>query len=319
MSDLEKLRADCYRLYDCKSITDSIELMDVFAGFLFSAIKDRKKDKAESKAEFEARMVFQMMLTKSLHLKSIVNGVSFTSQDGDKLNNIIDPTIVACLVRNLFETVCMFNIVYRQPKTNDEKTILYFLWVHAGLAYRQGFASSAKSEESKKKLEYDKEHMSSIVKEIHDTPLYKQLSEKSQKKIKTRLEGKEYLLTFDEKEIKCLVWHNIPEIMGVRAGLMNEIYNYFSLNSHPSNVSVFQFADMFKKGSEAFPQLTNFNLKYYFALTSIFIADYITLFPETKEIFEKLSIRDQIVINHHNTLLRGKDFSINDSWKNLKD
>lgn len=319
MTELEKLRNDCYRLFDCKTISDSLELIDVYSEFLFSAIKNRKKNDAESNAEFEARMVFQMMLTKSLHLKSIVSGISFTSKSGDKLNSIIDPTIVACLVRNLYETVCMFNIVYRQPTTSDEKIILHRLWVHAGLAYRQKFASIAKSDESKKKLEHDKELMVSIVKEIQNTSSYKQLSEKSQKKIMTRLEGKEYLLTFNGKETKCHVWHEIPNVMGVRAGLMDDMYTYFSLYSHPSNVSVFQFADMFKKGNEAFPQLTNFNLKHYFALTSIFIADYLTVFPDTKEIYEQLNIRDQIVINHYNTLLRGKDYSINDSWKTLKD
>lgn len=110
-------------------------------------------------------------------------------------------------------------------------------------------------------------------------------------------------------------WHELVDKMGIKEGLLGNIYTYFSLYSHPSNVSVFQFADMFKKGDESFLELTNFNLKLAFFLFSIFIADYINLFPNVLETFNSLDIRDQIVINFYNTVARNESFSINDSAK----
>lgn len=103
--------------------------------------------------------------------------------------------------------------------------------------------------------------------------------------------------------------------MGIRAGLFDDIYTFFSLYTHPSNVAVFQFADMFKQGDEAFLKLTKFNLRDAFCFLSIFIADYLKLFPTVQQVFNSMNIRDQIVINFYNTFMRGRDYSINDSWQ----
>jgi hypothetical protein len=112
-----------------------------------------------------------------------------------------------------------------------------------------------------------------------------------------------------------LHWQALTDTIGIQTDLFDNIYTFFSLYLHPSNVAVFQFTDMFNREGEPFKILTNTNLKYYFSLMSIFIADLIYLFPNTLKTYESLSIRDQIVINFHNTLHRGYNYSINDSWK----
>lgn len=82
--------------------------------------------------------------------------------------------------------------------------------------------------------------------------------------------------------------------------LMDQTYTYFSLYAHPSNVSVFQFSEMFDKEKEDFKEIINFNLKNTFSLYSFFIADYIKLFPDTLEIFEDQPVLNQIIIDHFN-------------------
>jgi len=54
---------------------------------------------------------------------------------------------------------------------------------------------------------------------------------------------------------------------------------------------------MFNKGDEPFKRITNHNLTNLFVLLSIYVADYINLFPAVNETFNKLSIRDQVVIS----------------------
>lgn len=311
----EKLRAECSRLFACETMADSYELMGVYAELLFQIVKRHHEEPVYTQADADAKMVLQMMLTKTLHLRSIVTGISYQAQDGTTLNKIIDPTIVACLIRNLYETVAMFNLIYRNTKTPDEKTILYSLWVHSGLQYRQRFETVITTEENKQKADEEKKSIEQLIKIIEATDLYKNLDEKNQGKVKTRLKEKEYLMMFNGNEAVFLHWQELTKVMQVREGLFEKLYTYFSLYSHPSNVSVFQFADMFKLGNEEFPRMVNFNLKHYFTLTSLFIADYIKLFPTVQKTYDSMSVRDQIVINFHNTFLRGQDFSINDSWQ----
>jgi hypothetical protein len=108
------------------------------------------------------------------------------------------------------------------------------------------------------------------------------------------------------------------DVMELNKDIFDNIYTYFSLYSHPSQVAVFQFENMFDMESEAFKTLTTTNLKYCFSLMSVFIADYINLFPQVKKTFEKLEIVEQIAINAHNKMLRGDTYSINEAWKNLE-
>ncbi len=103
--------------------------------------------------------------------------------------------------------------------------------------------------------------------------------------------------------------------MNIKTGKLDHAYTYFSLYSHPSNVAVFQYANMFKKGKESYRDLVKFNLQIAFMMLSVFIADYIKLYPAVLKTYEKMGIVEQIVINFHNSQARGHQYDINDSWK----
>jgi len=135
----EELRKECSRLFACKTIADSNDLLDIYSEFLFQSVQNHHQEAVYTQAEADAKLVIQMMLTKVLHLKSVIAGISFKAKDGSVLNKIIDPTIVASLIRNIYETAAMFNLIYRNTKSKEEREVLYLLWVHSGLKYRQRF------------------------------------------------------------------------------------------------------------------------------------------------------------------------------------
>jgi hypothetical protein len=314
MNTKDKLRLECERLFKCETIYDSYDLLDIYTEFLFLTIKNHHQEAVYTIADADAKMIAQMMLTKTLHLKSVVQGITYEAKDGTTLNKIIDPTVVAILIRNIYETTALFNLLFRNTKTIEEKKIIHLLWVHSGLKDRQRFESVIITKERQEKCDREKKRIEEIVSIIEGSELYKNLDEKNQNKIKTKLKEKDYLIRFDNKEVVFLHWHELINIMGIK-GRMENLYTYFSLYSHPSNVSVFQFADLFKEGENTFLRLTNFDLMNAFFLLSIFIADYIKLFPSVQNTFDNLNIRDQIVINFYNTFIRGMDYSINESWQ----
>jgi hypothetical protein len=313
----KELRQECMRLFQCNTINDCHNLLDIYIDFLFEAVMNHQEE-ATSLRINDAKIILQMMLTKVLNLKNSIGGISYDSKNGSSLNNIIDPTIIASLIRNIFETVAMFNLIYIKPNTEDEKNIMYCLWVSAGLKYRQRFVVSANSEESQEKIKKEKEEIDKIANEIKETVLYKSLNEKEQSKIDGKLKDKDYQMHFDGLNVKFVSWKDTVAIMGIKDSILPNIYTYFSLYSHPSNVSVFQFAGMFEKGNEDFAELTNFNVKVAFFMFSIFIADYIKIFPNVLQTFEKMKLVEQIAINFHNTMARNDDFSINNCAEELE-
>jgi hypothetical protein len=217
----EELRNECSRLFACKTIADSNDLLDIYAEFLFKAVQNHHKEAVYTQAEADAKLIIQMMLTKVLHLKTVIAGISFTAKDSSTLNKIIDPTIVASLIRNIYETTAMFNLIYRNPKSKEERDILYLLWVHSGLKYRQRFGNVVTTEENKKKQEEEKNSIDKIVTEIENSTLFKSLDEKNQGKIRTKLKDRDYLIRFKDKEVVFLHWHELTKVIGVKDGMLD--------------------------------------------------------------------------------------------------
>ncbi len=314
----EALRNEFIRLTNLETIKDCMDLFDIFLEHFWNVINVHHHDKVYSYADKDAKIINQMMFTKLTHIKKLVEGVGYTAKNGDKLNAIIDPTIIASLTRNVFETTSLFNLIFRSTKTTDEKAIIYGLWVLSGLKYRQRFASSATTPENIEKIEDEKKEITKIEAEIRETALYKSLDAKNRAKIETKIKDKDFKIKFDGNEVTFLNWQDMCDVMELNKDLFDNIYTFFSLYSHPSQVSVFQFENMFSRDKEEYIELTSTNLKYCFSLLSVFIADYINLFPEVKNTFEKLEVHKQIAIDSHNRLLRGEKFLINDAMTNLE-
>lgn len=310
-----ELQNECERLFSCKTIKDSNDLLDIYANFFLKVILNHHKETVTTQSKAEAKIIIQMMLTKVLHVKGIITGVSHMLENGLKLNKIIDPTVVASIVRNVYEMTGLFNLIFRSTKSNEERELLYLLWVTSGLSYRQRFRGNITTNENRKKHEEERIQIANNIDKIKGSELFKGLDKKNQEKIITKLKVKDYLLRIEDKEVKFLHWHNLTEVMDIKNGILDDIYTYLSLNAHPSNVAVFQFADMFDRGKEAFPEITIFNLKIAFFLFSIFSADYIKLFPNVLKTFESLELKEQIVINFYNTTARNYEYSINDAYK----
>ena len=313
----EHLRIEFKRLLYPDNIPTCIELIDKYCNFFLTAIKNHQTENNTSAQEIEAKLILQMMMTKALHIKSTIKGVDFDTKGGLKLNTIIDPSIVASLIRNVYETVAMFNLIYRTNKEGDERKIAYKLWVISGLKYRQRFAVHITTQENEAKRQLEEQNIADHIVEIENTTLYKSLSDKDKTKIQRLIKDKDYLVRFKNNDVEVLHWQALIETMGCKQDFFKRIYTYFSLYSHPSNVSVFQFRDMFTAEKRSFISMTTFNMQYVFMLLSVFIADYITLFPKVLQTFNGLPQIDQILINTNNTFARDQSYSINDACKEL--
>lgn len=229
----QQLRTEYKRLFFPETIITSVETIEIYADFLINLIHHHYSTECKTQQENEARLVAQMIFSKTLNIKQLINGVDFKSKTGIKLNKLIDPTIIACLIRNFYETVAMFNLIFRNASEGDERSIVYNLWVIAGLKYRQRFSFSIKYEKNKEKQELEKNKIDELVSEIHATTLYKSLDEKNRIKIDTKIKEKDYLVDISTNDVKFLSWQDLAQIIGVRNNGFDSMYTYFSLYAHP--------------------------------------------------------------------------------------
>jgi hypothetical protein len=314
MTENEKivLRSMAKHLWSVNTIEASKDMINILSNCLFKIFYEHSKTPYKNKFERDAKLVAQMLFTKLLSLNQMLDGIEFQSNHGIKLNKIVDPTVVAGLVRTFLETISMFNLIYICPKNDEEKIILYNLWVIAGLKYRQRF-DIKNNQESKNKQVEEAATITKLIGEIEMTLTFKSLSEKGKKTIKDAIQKKDYKIKIINNEVVPLAWHEIIPLMGIREDLMGQMYTYFSLYAHPSNVAVFQFKDLFDTTNKGFISMTRFNVENVIKLVSCFIADYIKLFPEVIQIFNTLPLIEQIAINYHNSFLRIDRSEINNA------
>jgi len=314
----EQLRNEVTRFINADDIATNREYMDFFITCFHDLILKHRINEEDSYEKEDAKMILQMMFSKFIHLRKFLEGVTFLSKEGKQIiKPFIDPTILISLVRNIYEMVCLFNIVYDATDSDEKSNIVYSLWRSSGLKYRQRFSEIATTEENKKKVKEEQEEIENIKHQIEATEYYKNLDEKNQKKIQTILKEKDYKVKLEDDEVRFLSWQQISEEFISKSNIFKDMYTYFSLYAHPSHVSVFQFADMFRVEKEDFKGITVFNLRFCFAMGSIFLGDLIRLFPEMKATFEGLSEKEQILLNFYNRMLRDDDKSINEAWKLL--
>lgn len=314
----EELQSQLERLSKADTEADIYDTLRVFMEFLFRTMQVHNPSIEPDAGKRHAMLVAQMMFTKIAHLEKHVGGVNYTADNGDQLNTIIDPTIISAQIRAIFETVGMFNVVNVLPATEDERLIVQNLWIIAGLKYRQKLATGATSEENLEKAATEQKEIVRLTSEIEQTVLFKGLSQRDKDKIYNRISSKEYSIRFENNKVIFLEgFQDAVKLTGVKDKVMANMYTYLSLNAHPSNVAVFQFAEMFFAERPEYFELAKFNLDLGYMLLSIFVADYIKIFPEIKAVFESLDIVQQNLINFFNFIVRGEEYTINNSLDSI--
>ena len=304
----EQLRAEYLRLFLLNETESHFDLINYFNDCLIKIITNHHHDEVNTQVDADAKMILQMMSSKLSHLEILMNGV----QIPNSVSTIIDPTIIANSVRNIYEMVCLFNIIYVMPNSVEEKELVYKLWVISSLKYRQMHLKETSSEENKEKLGKDRVEIETLKNEILNSNIYGNLIEHSKNLIIKCIKQKNYKIKFNGNQVEEINWQYPSSAFN---SVYSSIYNYFSQYAHPSHASVWQFGQLFVDNENT--KMALFNLRLALQLYSFFLADYIKAFPKTLDTFNKLPITQQIALNSFNKGLRGDNYSINDCWKIL--
>src|SRR5688572_15047782 len=113
----EELRAQFTRLQSHETIEECQELICIYSDFMMLAMKNHHSENLYSRFEGHGKLILQMMMTKTIAINTLLNGLSFVATDGNRLTKLLDPIIFGTLIRNIYETAAMFNLIYRTPTT----------------------------------------------------------------------------------------------------------------------------------------------------------------------------------------------------------
>lgn len=303
----QKEKEFCEDLLFFKSIAACKNYLKLYLD-LFVSLMLRHKQLYNNVIEEDANILLQMYFSRLLNISYLFNGVTYSTET-IVLNNIIDPTVLFSEVRCLYESLCVFELIYVVPNSHQKQELIYQLFNIAGLNERQQFNFSGENEKSK--LLEENNELISLIDKVKSSEIYECFDDNNKKKIDNNIKNGKFRIYIDyDYNIEKVDWDSARQYFGMNVHFFDDMYRFFSLHCHPSAISIKQFKMSFEKENPEFINLSKTAIRFAICLSSIFVADFIRKFPEVKSVFDDLKPYEQMLIDKYNSIIRGKKYEV---------
>ena len=295
------------RFIQLDTIDDCKKYLCVMLDFYFDVIKSPEGHKATSSFEDERNIWLQTMFSKGCQFTSLLDGVGY-SKGTIRLKPIIDFSILFTIARSVYESLIAFELLFVLPKTDDQQTIVYNLFMAQGLSERLKDLDEEMRSHNPTRVQEEQNDIDDCRKAIEDTELYKTLDKQTKATIDYALgNGKKFRYIFKEDNtMEFIQYEKAYTLLNVKENLFNNLYSFFSLHGHPSYLSLIQFRDAFKDEYRADKEMAKHATQCILSFMSIFIVDYMKLVPEIKAMYDKLEEPRRFAIGMYEDAMRGE-------------
>jgi hypothetical protein len=312
LSDLLKSRSEkqltieeVQKFIQLDTIDDCKQYLRVMLDFYFDVIKSPEGRKATSYIEDDRNIWMQTLFSEGFHFLSLLDGVGY-NKGIDRLNTIVDPSVLFSVARRIYESVIAFEILFVIPDSEDKKAILYNLFMAHGLSERLKNIDEEMRSHNPERVAEEQKDIDECLREIEGTDLYSELDQQTKNIIKNAF-GKKFRYIFKEdNSLEFVNYDDADKLLRIKNNMLKGTYSYFSLHGHPSYVSIFQFRDAFNNDSRAdISLMAPHATQCVLAFMSFFIVDYMKLVPEIKTMFDKFEEPRRFAIGMYEDAMRG--------------
>lgn len=287
------------------NITSCKQYMHLMLDFYFDAIEASRE--CDSRMLLDANIWLQTIFTKGCAFLNLLDGINY-EKPGVRLKTVLDPSLLFTIARRIYESVVDFNILYIHPQTEQQKAILYNLFMSAGLSERLKNCDENMRFKYPERIQQEEKDIQECKDAIVNSSLWASLSAKTQQIVQNAINSHKFRYTFDStNNISPVKWEDAYQLLRVKKELYESMYSFFSLHSHPSYLSLIQFRDAFAPGVRQDLQMAIHSTRCILSFMSIFIVDYITLFPKVKEKFNELELPMRFAIGMYEDAMRGEN------------
>ncbi|WP_243473252.1 hypothetical protein [Winogradskyella sp. MH6] len=189
-------------------------------------------------------MMLQMSLMKAKSVLKLSEGEFF--QNNSKSDKpYIDIQSISSVYRSLFENYCFFNHLYISDWSNEEFLLLENIWRITSLNQRRKMLHKNPLLKKSKGFEVvmkDMEEIKRLKAEIEKSYLFI----KNEKSIRKYISKNIWQLTIRKNKVLYISWKEMYNRAIKNHNEEKKDYQRFSLDTHPTFFSVFQFGDLYK-------------------------------------------------------------------------
>lgn len=296
---------DVQKLIKMETIDDCKQYMKVMLDFYFDVIMSPSGRKASSYIEDDRNLWLQTMFSKGCQFVSLLDGVGY-SKGISHLNPIIDFSILFTIARSVYESLIVFELMFVLPKTEEQQTVLYNLFMAHGLSERLKDLADEVKRNNPSRVQEEQNDINNCWKAIEETNLYTVLDKQTKAMLKNAFGLKYRYVFYDDNTLHFIQFENAHPLLKVKENLFDSIYSFFSLHGHPSYLSLIQFRDAYKNDYRADMDMAKHATQCILSFMSIFIIDYMKLNPEVKTMYDKLEEPRRFAIGMYEDAMRGE-------------
>lgn len=276
----------------------------VVTDYLFDLSYALKGKTFDSLLMAETTIWVQMMFTNAMAILKLLEGMPY-AKDELLLNPIIDHRMIFSLGRTMYENLITFELIYIIPSNEDEKHLIYCLYEAAGYKEQLEVLSDELRIRNPEKIKEIQRSLDAAISEAKASTSYKSANQLTQGVIDNALNsGKFRYVIQPDKTLKKIEWDEGIRCMGIQSDIFNGMYKYFSNLSHPSHWGQLQFEQSFEKPQPEYIHLACTATRYVITFLSLFIADFMKLVPEAKDVLNKQPYDNQQMIQLYNEIFR---------------
>lgn len=284
------------------NLKSNIAHLDVMLDFYYKIIVNLFN--ATFKYQFQAEMSHsvQMMFTKAKSFRVLLDGVSHKS-----LKPLVDHTALFTIARSAYELLFSFELVYIIPDTDEKRLVMRDAYIAASAVNRQKIAENNQAMQNDQLEKEDKATIEACKKEIEKTSFFQTLSNKKRHELEKHLFDKgnyQFIIDKNGETFIHVGWDEIRKYCGLDSDILNGLYKYLCNMSHPSYMSLVQFMNAYKNGD--IYDMADYATMTMNIILSVFIVDYMHVFPEAKCVFESKDEDTRFKIRMYCDYFRGK-------------
>ena len=248
--------------------------------------------------KYYAKTTMQMFFMKALATIRLLDGVGYMSERFT-LPLIQDPSLLCIITRNFCETIAAYEVLFLLPDTKEKRIILENLFLGSGYRYQARLFSESMQTNFVEEYDIVNQNVQNTKANIISTQYYKSLSSEQQTNLKNAISSKNYKVMLLDNEVKFLSWQDSLNLFAGSNELMDRIYTFLSFHTHPSIRGMEQFDAAFEKVNPGDVSLCTTGCQYIISFMSMFLQEYIKLFPRAKEIFDSKSDFEKWLLTMH--------------------
>lgn len=274
--------------------------------FYIDLMSLKEVQKVSTKIEDDRNLWMQTMFSKANNFLKLLDGTDYL-KDGIHINAILDTSVLFTIARSMYESLIAFDILFILPKTTDQQTILYSLFMAQGLSERLKDLDDDTKAANPQRVYSEEKDIADCRKAIEETKLFNELDGSTKNIINTAF-GKQYRYLFTkENQLEKVKFEDGYKQLGLWENLFHGLYSHCSLMSHPSYLYLIQFRDQYKPDQREDINIACYASQCVVAFLSIFIIDYMKSNVAAKEYYDHLDLTRRFAIGMFEDAMRGEN------------